>query len=250
MASSKKSANFKIVIPARYASTRLPGKPLRMIHQKPMIRWVYEAACQSEASDVVIATDDNRIVECVKKFGATVCMTSPAHETGTDRILEVIQTRNWSDDTIIVNLQGDEPLMPSVNMTQVAQLLDNKKCQMATLHKPVDQDIARDPNLVKLVHDINGKALYFSRAVIPLNRDGERMSHCGHIGIYAYRAGFVKTFSELPPCKLEITEHLEQLRALWNGYDIYTAEAQQLPGPGVDTEADLERIESMMSAKH
>lgn len=241
------SSEFRVVIPARYASTRLPGKPLRKIHDKSMIEWVYEAAVNSKAREVIVATDDDRISNCVDRFGGNVCMTSSDHQTGTDRILEVIEKNNWGDEEIIVNLQGDEPLMPSSNLTQVARLLQRGQCDMATLHKPVDQEDARDTNLVKLVHDKNGRVLYFSRSIIPLNREGGRMQHFGHIGLYAYRVGFIKTFNQLDSCDLELAEHLEQLRALWHGYSIATELAGESPGPGVDTEKDLLHIEQLMN---
>ncbi|MFT7675951.1 MAG: 3-deoxy-manno-octulosonate cytidylyltransferase (CMP-KDO synthetase) [Gammaproteobacteria bacterium] len=241
------STAFRVVIPARYASTRLPGKPLRKIHEKSMIEWVYQAANNSEAKEVIVATDDDRISKCVERFGGNVCMTRPDHKTGTDRILEVVEKNNWTDEEIVVNLQGDEPLMPSSNLTQVADLLQRGDCDMATLHKPVDQEDARDTNLVKLVHDKNGRVLYFSRSVIPLNREGGRMQHFGHIGLYAYRVGFIKAFSQLDSCDLELTEQLEQLRALWHGHSIDTELAGEFPGPGVDTEKDLLEMEKLMS---
>ena len=240
------SVEFRIVIPARYASTRLPGKPLRMLHGKTMIEWVCLAARKSRASDVVVATDDQRIVDVVRGFGAQACMTDSQHATGTDRILEVARTLGWSEESIVVNLQGDEPLMPASNMTQVADNLLSSGCDMATLHKPVSEDQARNPNLVKLVHDYRGRALYFSRSPIPFNRHRQVQEYFGHIGIYAYRVEFIEAFSGLPPCELETTESLEQLRALWHGYTIHSEIASAMPGPGVDTEADLLQVESML----
>ena len=239
-------AEFRVVIPARFASTRLPGKPLRLIHEKPMIQWVYEAARQSEAKEVIVATDDKRIFEVVEEFGGKVCMTSDRHQTGTDRILEVAQINNWNEDVIVVNLQGDEPLMPSVNLTQVANNLSNFDFDMATLHKLIDKEKALDPNQVKLVHSSNGQALYFSRSIIPFDLDGGCNQFHGHIGLYAYRVGFLARFSKLPVCELENTEKLEQLRALWNGYRIHTELAEALPGPGIDTEEDLQQVSRLM----
>ncbi len=233
---------FNVVIPARFASTRLEGKPLRTILNKPMIQWVYESAILSEAQSVVVATDDRRIADCVIDFGGDVCMTSDQHQTGSDRLVEVAQTRNWSDDLIIVNLQGDEPLMPAVNMTQVASNLAQSNCDMATLHKIIDHRRALDPNQVKLVHDSRGITSYFSRALIPFDRDKKTQQFCGHIGIYAYRVGFLKTFTKLSVCELETREKLEQLRTLWHGYTIHTELATELPGPGVDTEHDLQQV--------
>lgn len=239
--------DFRIVIPARYASQRLPGKPLRDINGKPMIEWVYLAACQADAREVVVATDDQRIADAVAGFGGNACLTDSAHRSGTDRILEVTQKLKWSADTIVVNLQGDEPLMPAVNIVQVAQILASQDCAMATLHKRIDAAAAADPNLVKLVLDKNGRALYFSRSVIPFDRSGEFDQYLGHIGIYAYRVGFIETFSGLPPCELELAEALEQLRALCSGYSIHSEPAQANPGPGIDTEQDLARVTEIMS---
>jgi 3-deoxy-manno-octulosonate cytidylyltransferase (CMP-KDO synthetase) len=240
--------DFRIVIPARYASTRLPGKPLRTINGKPMIDWVYRAARQSGASEIVVATDDQRIYAAVEGFGGRACMTANSHHSGTDRILEVTRELGWSADSIVVNLQGDEPLMPAANLTQVAGNLLASGCDMATLHKEIDGEHARDPNQVKLVHDRRGHALYFSRSLIPYDRNGTQTSYCGHIGLYAYRVGFIETFSQLQPCALELAESLEQLRALGNGYSIHSEVAHELPGPGVDTEADLQRVQQLMSA--
>lgn len=233
------SVEFRVVIPARYASTRLPGKPLRPIHGKPMIQWVYEAAKQSHALEVIVATDDQRIFDAVEGFGGQVCFTSDQHQTGSDRILEVAGIKQWSDDAIIVNLQGDEPLMPAVNLNQVADILAGSDCEMSTLYKAIDKEAALNPNQVKLVTDCDGHALYFSRSMIPFDRDGQSQIFLGHIGLYAYRAGFLSRFSQLPVCEIENTEKLEQLRALWNGHRIKTALVREVPGPGIDTEEDL-----------
>jgi 3-deoxy-manno-octulosonate cytidylyltransferase (CMP-KDO synthetase) len=241
------TVDFRIVIPSRYASLRLPGKPLRSIHGKPMIEWVYRAAQQANAAEIVVATDDQRIFDQVESFGGDACMTASSHLSGTDRILEVAKIRQWSKDSIVVNLQGDEPLMPAVNITQVAENLVASNCSMATLHKVIDSTQAQDPNQVKLVHDRSGHALYFSRSLIPYNRSGEVEQYFGHIGIYAYRVGFLDTFSQLSPCELEIAESLEQLRALCNGYAIHSEIARAAPGPGVDTEQDLARVKKLMA---
>ena len=239
--------DFRIVIPARYASERLPGKPLRLIHGKTMIEWVYRAAQRAQASEIVVATDDQRICDEVERFGGRACMTASSHPSGTDRILEVTRLLGWSDDSIVVNLQGDEPLMSAANLVQVAVNLVASNCDMATLHKEIDAAHAADPNQVKLVHDHRGRALYFSRAVIPHDRNGTVLSYRGHIGLYAYRVGFIKAFSQLLPCDLEVAESLEQLRALYNGYTIHTETAREVPGPGIDTEDDLLRAEQLMS---
>ena len=214
-----------------------------------MIEWVYRAAQQASATEVVVATDDQRIIDAVEGFGGQACMTDSSHHSGTDRILEVTRKLNWSKDSIVVNLQGDEPLMPAVNITQVAANLASRECSMATLHKEIDALEAEDPNQVKLVHDHEGHALYFSRSVIPYNRGGEVGQYCGHIGIYAYRVEFIETFSELAPCDLEITESLEQLRALVNGYSIHSEIARAIPGPGIDTEEDLALVEKLMESR-
>jgi 3-deoxy-manno-octulosonate cytidylyltransferase (CMP-KDO synthetase) len=244
---------FRIAIPARYASERLPGKPLRKIHGRAMIEWVYRAAQQAGAAEIVVATDDQRIVDEVESFGGRACMTASSHRSGTDRILEVANKLGWSDDSIVVNLQGDEPLMPAANIVQVAANLVSSGCEMATLHKLIDARHAQDPNQVKLVHDHRGQALYFSRAPIPYDRPGAGAGadarYHGHIGIYAYRVGFIETFSGLEPCELEIAEALEQLRALCNGYRIHSEIARELPGPGVDTEADLLEVTKLMEPK-
>lgn len=240
------SVEFHIVIPARYASTRLPGKPLRLIHGKPMIQWVYESAAQGKATEVVVATDDRRIFEIVEQFGGQACMTSSEHQTGSDRILEAARIREWPDDTIIVNLQGDEPLMPTVNLTQVASNLARSDCDMATLHKQINKEQALDPNQVKLVHDCRGLALYFSRSLIPFDRDSRSEIYFGHIGLYAYRVEFLSRFSRLETCDLEGREKLEQLRALWHGFDIHTELAKEIPGPGIDTETDLEKVSRLL----
>ncbi len=237
---------FKVVIPARYASTRLPGKPLIDIQGKPMIEWVYQAALRSDADQVVVATDDERIAEVVQSFGGDCCMTRSDHSTGSDRIVEVCEKLCWDEDTVIVNLQGDEPLMPAQNLSQVAQNLQTSGCDMATLHKSIDAHAAQNPNQVKLVHDQQGNALYFSRACIPFLRDEGVVEYYGHIGLYAYRVGFLKRYAALAPCMLEQNEKLEQLRALFYGYRIHTELARQVPGIGVDTEEDLRQVTQLL----
>ena len=204
-----------------------------------MIEWVYLAAKASQAEQVIVATDDDRIMKTVESFGGECCKTRDDHETGTDRIVEVTELMGWSDQTIIVNLQGDEPLMPAENLTQVALNLVKSSFEMSTLHKNINLKLATDPNLVKLVCDQNGRALYFSRSLIPFDRDESRADYFGHIGLYAYRVGFLKTYAKLQPCMLEQSEKLEQLRALYYGYNIHTELATKTPGTGVDTEQDL-----------
>ncbi len=252
--------SFKVVIPARYASTRLPGKPLRELLGKPMLQHVWEAARQCGADQIVIATDDERIGNAAKKFGAEVCMTATNHASGTDRLGEVVATLGWSDDTIVVNVQGDEPLMPPGLIDQVAtDLAANGEASLATVATPlVAAGEFFDPNVVKVVTDQAGYALYFSRAPIPWDRDllmdGLKALPIGivplrHIGIYAYRVGYLNRYAEMRPCPLEQAEQLEQLRALWYGERIHVAEAGQRPGPGVDTEDDLLIAEELLKAR-
>ncbi len=248
---------FKIVIPARYASVRLPGKPLRELCGKPMVQHVHACAVASGAEEVIVATDDERIERAVKAFGGDVCMTRADHTSGTDRIEEVARLRAWSDDTIVVNLQGDEPMMPPKLLVQVAEgLADHPDASIATLHTPLE--IPRevfDPNVVKVVCDKRGFALMFSRAPIPWEREAfsekpPRMANpshqARHIGLYAYRVGFLKRFVDWPICELETAESLEQLRALWNGDRIYVEQAVVMPGHGIDTPADLETAEALL----
>lgn len=246
-----------LVIPTRYGSTRLPAKALRLLKGKPLVQHVYERAIQAEATfaSIVIATDDQRIQAVCESFGATVCLTSTAHESGSDRLAEVVQIYGWSDEQVVVNLQGDEPLTPVENLYQLANNLQaHPEAMMATLATPLqsEHELA-DPNIVKVVKDLNGLALYFSRAPIPLQRDASKAGSYAasqyalrHIGMYAYRAEFLKAFARLEPCLLEQLEKLEQLRALYYGYRIHVDLAAVIPGPGVDTEADLKWVESLI----
>ncbi|MCF6189747.1 MAG: 3-deoxy-manno-octulosonate cytidylyltransferase [Cocleimonas sp.] len=245
-----------LVIPSRYASTRLPGKPLRLLAGKPMIQHVFERAQEAAGEvgfeEIIIATDDARIQEACEAFGATVCMTSAKHETGSDRLAEVVALNGWDDDTIIVNLQGDEPLTPIAILKQVAiNLANNPEASIATLATPLGKEAEyADPNVVKVVSDKNGIALYFSRASIPFQRDEDEEVNdfaLRHIGIYAYRAGYLKSFAKMEPCQIEQLEKLEQLRAMWHGARIHVAVADEVPGHGVDTEADLIAVEKILS---
>ena len=238
--------DFVVVIPARFASTRLPGKPLREINGKPMIEHVYDRARESGARDVVIATDDERIADAAEAFGANVCMTGDHHRSGTERIAEVADILNWSDETIVVNLQGDEPSMPATLIDQSAALLAGSDADLATLASPLrsDEDFV-NPNVVKVVTDVDGNALYFSRATIPYPRDEMRVAEARkaalhHHGIYAYRCGVLRRLVVAEPSPLEMAEQLEQLRALSLGMTIRVGIPPQRPGAGVDTEADLE----------
>ena len=248
---------FTVVIPSRYASTRLPGKPLQMIAGKPMVQHVWEQACKSSAQQVVIATDDARIVDACKAFGAQVIMTRADHESGTDRLAEVAAQLGLANDAILVNVQGDEPLIPPQVIDQVAvNLAAHGEASMATLAEPIgDVESLFNPNVVKVVSDINGLALTFSRATLPWARDDfakgtdhlpEGVPYRRHIGIYAYRAGFLHDFVSWGPCWLENTERLEQLRALWHGVRIHVADVVEAPPAGVDTPEDLERVRRLL----
>jgi 3-deoxy-manno-octulosonate cytidylyltransferase (CMP-KDO synthetase) len=238
------TAGFIAVIPARYASTRLPGKPLKEIAGKPMIEWVYRQTSESGASAVIIATDDERIAAACRGFGAPVELTSSAHASGTDRIAELARRFEWPDDQIVVNVQGDEPLISPLSIAQTARLLGwRPEAAIATLTAPLASEREfRDPNFVKVVTDHEGWALYFSRAPIPYPRDGGLPMVRRHIGLYAYRAASLRAISAAPPCALEETEKLEQLRALWLGHRIIVEDAIEPPSPAVDTEEDLIKI--------
>lgn len=246
---------FRIVIPARYASVRLPGKALRLIAGRPMIEHVHARASLAGAAEVVIATDDERIATVCRAFGADVAMTSTAHPSGTDRLAEVAASRGWNADALVVNVQGDEPLLPPVNIEQVAALLaGSADAALATLATPLTTAAELDdPNVVKVVASRAGRALYFSRAPIPWPRDaieahaGSRYAHAArHIGLYAYRVATLARLAALAPTPLELCERLEQLRALENGLGIAVATAREVPGPGVDSEADLATAERLI----
>jgi 3-deoxy-manno-octulosonate cytidylyltransferase (CMP-KDO synthetase) len=248
---------FTVVIPARYQSTRLPGKPLADIAGKPMIQWVYEQARQAGAERVIVATDDTRIEAAVKAFGGVVCMTSPDHQSGTERLAEVVEKMNIADDHIVVNVQGDEPLIPPAIIRQVADNLAASTAPMATLGVEIsDEAEVFNPNAVKVVTDKDGYALYFSRATIPWDRDnfadeGKTISQplLRHIGIYAYRAGFINTYIHWQPSALEKIESLEQLRVLWYGEKIHVEVAKEAPAAGVDTQEDLDAVRTLVARK-
>ncbi|WP_287810601.1 3-deoxy-manno-octulosonate cytidylyltransferase [Pseudomonas sp.] len=253
------SQAFTVVIPARFSSTRLPGKPLQLIAGKPMVQHVWEQARKSAAQRVVVATDDARIVEACQAFGAEVLLTRADHESGTDRLAEVAQALGLAADAIVVNVQGDEPLIPPTVIDQVAaNLAAHAEAGMATLAEPIeDVESLFNTNVVKVVTDLNGLALTFSRATLPWARDqfaNDRDSLPAgvpfrrHIGIYAYRAGFLQDFVAWGPCWLEETERLEQLRALWHGVRIHVADAVEAPPAGVDTPQDLERVRRLLEA--
>lgn len=241
--------SFKVVIPARYASTRLPGKPLLDIQGRPMIWHAHQRALESAADQVVIATDDQRIAEAAHAFGAQVCMTSPDHQSGTDRLAEVVRVLGWEQDAILVNLQGDEPMMPPALLDAVARRLQQTpQASMATLGVPLHTDQVFDSNAVKLVTDSNGLALYFSRAPIPWKRgifeQGEEdpRGMYRHLGLYAYRGGFLQRYADWAPAPIEQHEALEQLRVLWQGERIVVEIVDQPPPTGIDTEEDYRRL--------
>ena len=247
---------FHVVIPARYASTRLPGKPLLDIAGRPMVQHVVERACASGATQVLVATDDERIAAVVTDprapgLGIAV-MTDPGLPSGTDRVAAVAARFGWSDDTIVVNVQGDEPFLPPALIDQVATLLERDAAAgIATLATPIESlEQFMDPNVVKVVTATDGAALYFSRAPIPWTRDGapaglasqrEFGDALRHVGIYAYRVGVLRRITSLAPSSLELREKLEQLRAMQNGIRIVVGTCTAAPGPGVDTEQDLEQ---------
>jgi len=250
---------FTVVIPARFASSRLPGKPLQDIAGKPMIQHVWEQACKSSARKVVVATDDTRIVEICQGFGAEVVLTRVEHNSGTDRLAEVAAQLGLAGDAIVVNVQGDEPLIPPSIIDQVAaNLAAHPEAGIATLAEPIhDVQTLFNPNMVKVVTDLNGLALTFSRAPLPWARDSFAQNretlpagvpYRRHIGIYAYRAKFLHDFVAWGPCWLEDTECLEQLRALWHGVRIHVADALETPPAGVDTQDDLERVRRLLGA--
>jgi 3-deoxy-manno-octulosonate cytidylyltransferase (CMP-KDO synthetase) len=247
---------FYVVIPARYASTRLPGKPLLDIAGKPMVAWVAERAKSSGAKQIIVATDDSRILDAVKQHGHQVMMTTADHVSGTDRVAEVALARQWPDDAIVVNVQGDEPLIEASLIVEVANTLNSHpESVMATachaIHSRVD---FLNPNIVKVVLDSQNNALYFSRAPIPYPRDAfaanlefsEIMPIYRHIGIYAYRVKFLKQYASIQASALEQVESLEQLRVLHHGYKISVSISQNTPAAGVDTQEDLDYVRSIM----
>ncbi len=248
---------FRVVIPVRYASERFPGKALAEIAGRPMVAWVYDRARASGASEVLIATDDERIAQSARALGAPVVMTSAEHQSGTDRIAEVADRCGWRDDEIVVNLQGDEPLMPSTLLDQVAATLEgHPRAAIATLAASV-ATLADwlDPNVVKVVTDPGGRALYFSRAPVPWNRDltaddpARLAAARRHIGLYAYRVGALRRLARLAPTALERIERLEQLRALESGLEIRVADAREPPGADVNLPEDVQRVAAALRAQ-
>lgn len=247
---------FTVVIPARYESSRLQGKPLMEIAGRPMIQWTWEQAKRSGADRIVIATESEQVRQVCEGFGAEVCMTSASHQSGTERIAEVIEKLGLSDDEIIVNVQGDEPMLPPDLIHQVAEgLATHQGTLMATLCEPItDVETVFDPHAVKVIRNKDNYALNFTRAPMPWSRDTfgptptlpENWQYKRHIGLYAYRAGFVKRYVAWPECGLEQVEKLEQLRVLWHGEQILVLDALCDAGVGVDTLQDLERVRTLM----
>ena len=249
--------DFVVAIPARYAASRLPGKPLRLLGGRPLVWHVAQRALAAGAREVWVAADDPRIIEAVQGEGVRVAMTSPEHASGTDRLAECADIAGWREDDIVVNLQGDEPFAPAGGIRAVAGLLARSGYEMATLAAPItDRETLFDPNAVKVVADAHERALYFSRAPIPWDRDafaqaGDAMpagEWLRHIGIYAYRAGFLRRFAQMPPGRLEQLEKLEQLRVLEAGFRIAVAATPESFPPGVDTPEDLARAEAHLAS--
>ena len=246
--------NFVVVIPARYASVRLPGKPLRPIAGEPMIQHVHRLAMQSKADEVWIATDDERIEAAARGFGANVCMTSADHHSGTERLAEVCELQSWPDDLVVVNLQGDEPLLPPALIDECAALLEDDSVGIGTLASPMETDEElRNPNVAKIVIDQHDNALYFSRAPIPYSRDEHTdkltmQIALRHHGIYAYRCAVLRQLIAAGPCDMEQCEKLEQLRALWLGITVRVGRASVRPGQGVDTEDDIAAVENALKS--
>lgn len=251
-------SKFTVIIPARYASSRLPAKPLADIAGKPMIAHVFAKAQQSGAERIIVATDHSEVAKAAKAYGAEVCMTSEKHNSGTERLAEVVEKLAIADNEIIVNIQGDEPLIPPSIVRQVAENLVKYQVKMASLAVKIEEpEELFNPNAVKVLTDKDGYVLYFSRAVIPWDRDQfaryqqQKLTlgdlkladhYLRHIGIYAYRAGFIKQYVQWQPTALEQIESLEQLRVLWNGEKIHVELAKEIPPVGVDTPEDLEKV--------
>jgi 3-deoxy-manno-octulosonate cytidylyltransferase (CMP-KDO synthetase) len=239
--------SFTVIIPARYASTRFPGKPLADLAGKPMVVHVCERARQSGAAAVHVATDDQRIADAVRSAGFSVVMTRSGHVSGTDRLAEAAELLGLADEDVVVNVQGDEPLIAPALIREVARFLDQRRAAaMATAcHAIHDAATAASPNVVKVVLDAQGYALYFSRAEIPFPREPGATTY-RHAGIYAYRVRFLRDYAALPPAPIEKAEALEQLRALWHGHRIAVVISETDIPPGVDTRQDLQVVLSRM----
>jgi 3-deoxy-manno-octulosonate cytidylyltransferase (CMP-KDO synthetase) len=252
------STPFHVIIPARFGASRLPGKPLLDVAGRPVIHWVWDCARGSGAASVIVATDDTRIRSVAAGFGADVAMTSTDHVSGTDRIAEVVRARGLTPEAIVINLQGDEPLMPPAVLARVAAaLVEHPECGIATAAAPISSAAEfLDPSCVKALRSVSGEALYFSRACVPWPRDaapaglpGDFSQAFRHIGIYGYRVKSLLEFAGWPPTPLETTEKLEQLRALEHGMRIHVVALQEPPPAGVDTPEDLEAVRARLSAR-
>lgn len=251
------ASDFVVAIPARHGASRLPGKPLRLLGGEPLVLHVARRALAAGARDVWVAADDPRIADALAGSGVHIAMTSPDHASGSDRLAECARIAGWDDDTLVVNLQGDEPFAPPAGIRAVADVLRESGAEMSTLATAVeDVDALFDPNTVKLVRAANGDALYFSRAPVPWPRDAFQRDRTvlpadgmwlRHIGIYGYRAGFLQTFTALPPGRLERIESLEQLRVLEAGFRIAVGLTPEPFPPGVDTPEDLARAERRLA---
>lgn len=252
--------SFIVIIPARFESTRLSGKPLKMIEGKPMIEWTWRQAQKAGAKSVIIATESTQVQQACEAFGAEVCLTALHHQSGTERIAEVVERLGLQDDDIIVNVQGDEPMLPPELIQQVAEGLEqHPQVNMATLCEPIeDVETVFDPHAVKVIRNHENHALNFTRAPMPWSRDTftstsktlpENWHYKRHIGLYAYRAGFVKRYVAWPECALEQVERLEQLRVLWHGEAILVLDAVMDAGIGVDTDDDLEKVRRVFAQK-
>lgn len=236
------------IIPARYQSSRFPGKPLALINGKPMIQWVYERVSSiQKISQTYVATDDERIAECVQQFNGEAIMTSAKHESGSDRLAECTEILKLNEDDIILNIQGDEPLIQEIMVQELISTISDQDVYMGTLKERItDVDDIENPNIVKVITDVNNNAIYFSRYPVPYDRSGLKdLVYYRHVGVYAYRVFFLKRFTQLPKSCLEIAESLEQLRVLENGYKIRVLETQ-CSSIGVDTVEQLKFVEEIM----
>ena len=246
--------DFSVIIPARYASSRLPAKLLKDINGKTLIEHTYSNAVKSDASQVIIATDDVRIKTIAEDFGAEVCMTNDSHISGTSRLSEVVSVLNFQDDDVVVNLQGDEPMMSPSAINQVASNLSSSGMSVATLCEKIDtEDAYFDENCVKVVYNSRGKAMYFSRSPIPAFRDSAKINLdlCfRHIGLYAYRVNFLKDYTNMTISSLEMAEKLEQLTFLTHGFDIHVETSCASTGYGVDTESDLIKVKKELKNEY
>ena len=254
-----RESDYHIVIPARFASERLPGKVLLDLAGRPLLQHVWQRACESGAQSVIIATDDERIVSVAEAFGAQVVLTSSDHQSGSDRIAECAAKLAWPDEHLVVNLQGDEPLMPPACLDQVAALLDQRQdCEVASLYWPIDEAIeVQNPNAVKVVTDTRGRALYFSRSPIPYARSCNSIDEAiqsgvmwkRHLGLYAYRLAALRRYTGCEPTPLELSERLEQLRIMEQGGRIILAKACEFIPAGIDTAEDLLRVKTLLKVK-